>query len=338
VIVDLAKFAAAEEGYWRRLEEILARRQRDQWAALTLAEARELDYLYRRAAADLARLASYSTESEMRRRLERLVARAYAEIHGVRGGGTVSFRPWRWLTTVLPRTFRRQWRAAALATLVTVVGALFGGIALAVDPEAKQAIMPFPHLLGDPHERVAAEEAAMEDRLANHKAGFAGYLMTHNTQVTLFAAGLGMTWGVGTIILLFYNGVMLGAIMVDYMLAGETTFLFGWLLPHGVIEIPAILVGAQAGLVLAGALLGRADGRALGARLRAVVDDVATLAGGAALMLVWAGFVESYLSQYHEPVIPYWLKIAVGLVEGSLLVLYYGFAGRTKAAREAARA
>ncbi|MDQ5978723.1 MAG: Stage sporulation protein, partial [Verrucomicrobiota bacterium] len=276
MIIDLVKFAAAEEPHWRRLEEILAARQRDPWGTLPLEQARELDYLYRRTAADLARVSASAAEPELRRRLERLVARAYAEIHGTRGAGTVRFHPWRWFSTVLPQAFRRQWRAAAVAVLVTLIGVIFGGIAIAVDPEAKHAIMPFPHLLGNPSDRVADEESAMADRLDGHKAGFAGQLMTHNTKVTLFALALGMTWGVGTIILLFYNGVILGAVAVDYMLAGETTFLFGWLLPHGIIEIPAILVGAQAGLLLARAVLGRADGRALGARLRAVVDDVAT--------------------------------------------------------------
>ncbi|MDQ5978349.1 MAG: hypothetical protein QG602_1323, partial [Verrucomicrobiota bacterium] len=72
----------------------------------------------------------------------------------------------------------------------------------------------------------------------------------------------------------------------------------------------------------------------LGARLRAVVDDVATLAGAAALMLVWAGVIESYLSQYHEPAIPYWAKILFGCLEGALLVCYLGFAGRKQARKE----
>jgi len=47
-----------------------------------------------------------------------------------------------------------------------------------------------------------------------------------------------MTCGLGTIILLFYNGVILGAVVVDYILAGQATFLLGWLLPHGSFEIP----------------------------------------------------------------------------------------------------
>jgi uncharacterized membrane protein SpoIIM required for sporulation len=184
---------------------------------------------------------------------------------------------------------------------------------------------------------VAEEEAAQKDRLAGRKAEFAGYLMTHNTQVTLFALALGMTWGVGTMILLFGNGVLLGAVVVDYVSAGETPFLLGWLLPHGIIEIPAIIVGAQAGLVLARAMLGREGGRPLGERLRSVADDVATLAAGAGLMLIWAGTMESYLSQYHEPAIPYALKIAVGLVEGGVLAVFFGLAGRAAHRKEAAR-
>jgi hypothetical protein len=62
-------------------------------------------------------------------------------------------------------------------------------------------------------------------------------------------------------------------------------------------------------------------------RLRAVSRDIVTLAGGAALMLVWAGIVEAFLSQYHEPVIPYGLKISFGLVEAALLTLFLSRAG-----------
>ena len=45
-------------------------------------------------------------------------------------------------------------------------------------------------------------------------------------------------------------------------------------------------------------------------------------------MLVWAGVIESFLSQYHEPVISYGTKIAFGLVEAALLSSYLAFAGR----------
>src|SRR5207302_10510035 len=116
-------------------------------------------------------------------------------------------------------------------------------------------LMPFSHLMGDPAKRVAEEERATSDRLAGRKTSFSAFLMTHNTKVSIFTFALGMTWGVGTMIMLFYNGVILGAVALDYIAAGQTKFLLGWLLPHGVIEIPAILIAGQAGLLLARTLI-----------------------------------------------------------------------------------
>ncbi|HLX69563.1 MAG TPA: stage II sporulation protein M, partial [Verrucomicrobiae bacterium] len=160
------------------------------------------------------------------------------------------------------------------------------------------------------------------------KTGFSAELMTHNTRVSIFTFALGMTWGVGTILMLFYNGVILGAVAVDYVRAGQTKFLLGWLMPHGVVEIPAILIAGQAGLVLALALIGWGKRTPLRKRLREVTADLTTLIFGVAVMLVWAGFIEAFLSQYHEPVIPYDFKIGFGLVELTLLWVFLSKSGK----------
>jgi uncharacterized membrane protein SpoIIM required for sporulation len=145
---------------------------------------------------------------------------------------------------------------------------------------------------------------------------------------------LGMTWGVGTVLLLFYNGVILGAVALDYVRAGQTKFLLGWLLPHGAVEIPAILIAGQAGLVLALALIGWGTRAPVRERLREVSRDLTTLIFGVGLLLIWAGFVEAFLSQYHEPVVPYVAKIAFGLVELVLLFLFLAKSGtRSSASR-----
>jgi uncharacterized membrane protein SpoIIM required for sporulation len=102
----------------------------------------------------------------------------------------------------------------------------------------------------------------------------------------------------------------------------------GWLMPHGVIEIPAILIAGQAGLILAKALVGWGERITMAGRLRAVAPDLVTLIFGVALMLIWAGFIEAFLSQYHQPVIPYWAKIAFGAVELVLLILFLAKSGR----------
>jgi uncharacterized membrane protein SpoIIM required for sporulation len=152
--------------------------------------------------------------------------------------------------------------------------------------------------------------------------------MTHNIQTSVFTLALGMTWGVGTMMLLFYNGIALGAISVDYIADGQARFLMGWLMPHGVIEIPAILVAGQAGFLLALGLIGRGSREPLAERMRTVSRDAVTLTFGFALLLVWAGFVEAFLSQYHEPVVPYEAKIAFGAIELILLFLYLAKSGR----------
>jgi uncharacterized membrane protein SpoIIM required for sporulation len=331
MIVNLDRFIEAERAKWERLDTMLNRLATDPWRRLPLDEARELEHLYQRASADLARLATFSAEPEMRAYLENLVARGYAEIHGGRGHPGARWRPAEWFLRTLPRTFRKRVRAFWFALALVVTGAVFGGFSLALDPEAKAVILPFSHLQGDPAERVAREESGGEnDRLDGERSTFAGSLMTHNIRVTLLAMALGMTWGAGTLVLMFHNGVILGAVAVDYMLAGQTAFLFGWLLPHGVVEIPAMLVGGQAGFVLAGALIGRGRGPGLAARLRAVAPDVVTLCAGAALLLVWAGIVESFISQYHAPVLPYWIKITFGIIEGAALLWFLGRCGRGK--------
>ena len=58
------------------------------------------------------------------------------------------------------------------------------------------------------------------------------------------------------------------------------------------------------------------------------IEKLMTLAFGFSIMLVWAGIIESFLSQYHEPVIPYEAKIAFGVVQLVLLSLYFSRSGR----------
>jgi hypothetical protein len=43
---------------------------------------------------------------------------------------------------------------------------------------------------------------------------------------------------------------------------------------------------------------------------------------------VWAALVESFVSQYHQPVLPYALKIAFGLCEAAALAGFLRWAGR----------
>jgi uncharacterized membrane protein SpoIIM required for sporulation len=329
MIIDLNKFVTNERPYWTELESTLNRIENNSRRVLPLAEIRRFHYLYERTAAGLAKLNTFASEPETHRYLESLVARAYGEVHETRDRQH-RFSPLMWFFQTLPQTFRRHVRAFWLSVGITLLGAVFGGFAVAYDPEAKAAVLPemFANHLGDPAERVAREERNPDQSSAGHMSSFSAQLMVNNIGVSIKAMAFGMTWGVGTIILLFYNGIILGLVGVDYIMAGQTTFLLGWLLPHGVIEIPAILIGGQAGLMLGGALIGRGRRDTMRARMRAITPDLVTLIFGVALMLVWAGLVESFFSQYHEPVLPYAVKIAFGCIELALLIVFLAHCGR----------
>jgi uncharacterized membrane protein SpoIIM required for sporulation len=286
-------------------------------------------YLYRRTSSDLANIRTFSAERDLRQYLESLVGRAFSEIHEIREKPH-RLTPVKWFFHTFPQTFRRHILAFWLSVLVTLTGFAFGGAAIGLDRSAKEILMPFSHLQMDPSERVAKEEGVKKDRLENQKATFSSFLMTHNIKVSIATMALGITWGIGTIILLFTNGVMIGAVALDYILAGETKFLLGWLLPHGSIEIPAIVIAGQAGLLLAGALIGWGKPVSLRERMRAVAGDIVALIFGVAVMLVWAGIVEAFLSQYHAPVISYNYKIGLGIIELGLLVLFLMKSGKSK--------
>ena len=336
MIIDLPRFIGTERPSWTELEKTLDRLQTDPDRALTLDEAKRFHFLYQKVSADLGRIATFASEPELRRYLEALTARAYGEIHETRERGR-RFRPAHWFFAEFPRVFRKHVGAFYVSTIITLVGVLFGGLAVMLDDEAKEAVLPamFANHMGDPAKRVAMEEKAKKDRYSDKHSRFASQLMTNNIGVAIKALAFGIIFGIGTIILLFYNGVILGLVGIDYILAGQGVFLAGWLLPHGVIEIPAILIAGQGGLMIGRAIVGYGDRAPFTERMRALGPDLATLIGGVAVMLVWAGFVESFLSQYHEPVIPYWVKITFGCVELAVLVWFLG-SGRRKDSAPAA--
>ncbi|MFN2621778.1 MAG: stage II sporulation protein M [Chthoniobacterales bacterium] len=321
MIIDLPKFLAAERRSWTELDEILSRLEADPHRRLGVEELKRFYFLYQKTSADLAKLSTFAFEPQVRRYLESLVARAYGEVHEARERAP-RVSPIPWFFQHFPAVFQRHLRAFWLATAIFLAGFIFGGAALRFDPEAKPVLMPFEHLQGDPAKRVAVEEQAKRDRLSGSHSTFSADLMTHNIRVSLLTLGLGMTAGFGTVIFLFYNGVILGAVAVDYAIAGQMKFLLGWLLPHGVIEIPAILIAGQAGLLFGRAILGWSSHEPLRRRLRKISPDVMTLAFGLAVMLVWAGIVEAFFSQFHEPVLPYALKIAFGIAELAALILF----------------
>ncbi len=335
MILDLNKFLANERPYWDELEKSLNRQNADPHARLTLEEAQRFHYLYQRASSDLVKLQTFAGEVEASAFLNRIVALAYSKLHE-KQATSIPFRPWQWLTRTFPRTFRRHWIAFAISIGTFIFGGLFGAAALSLNYDLKNDFIPpqFGHLSGSPSKRVEKEEKQEFDAFeARHT--FSATLMTHNTKVTILTMVTGILLGVVTITLLFYNGTLIGVIACDYIMDGQGVFLTAWLLPHGSFELPAIFIGGQCGLIIARAVFGWGTNLRLRQRFHRIRTDLLTLIAGAALMLIWAGVIESFLSQYHGKEI-YPFKIGFGVVQLSALIAFLGFCGRDKSKPERA--
>jgi uncharacterized membrane protein SpoIIM required for sporulation len=330
VILNLERFRAQAQPRWNSLESLLAVLESRPERGLELAEAEQLQQLYAQASADLNRVTHGALAPELRQYLERLVARAYAELYYTPPTRFQMWQPRRWLRifTAFPESFRRQSRYFLMAVLVTVLGCTLGGLAVRYDPASVDVLLPAGYLR-NPGERVHEEEQgqARHSNSAQIEAEFSAQLIRHNIQVALLAAALGVTFGIGTALLLFENGVLLGAVAVRYTQQGFGLFMSAWLLPHGVFEIPSILIAGQAGFYLARLLLHRREDR----NVRDSMREWLILVAGLAMMLVWAGIMEAFFSQHHAPVLPYGFKVGVALAELVLLTLYLSLIGRGEA-------
>ncbi len=329
MILDLDQFIQRERPFWDELQKLMRQREAQPDRQAPLEEVQRFLYLYQRASADLVKLKTFAGDVEVRAWLESIVAGAYSQLHDRRAAG-IRFRPWNWLMRTFPQTFRRHWRAFALSTGTFWLGGLLGAIIMFWNPELKTEFIPsqFSHVYESPSKRVEREENQEFDAFEGRQT-FSAYLMANNIKVTITAMVLGITYGVMTIVVLFSNGLIIGIIGFDYIADGQGVFLTAWLLPHGSWELPAIFIGGQAGLVIARAMFGWGTNLRFRQRMARIRDDLLTLVGGAALMLVGAGLVESFLSQYHGPKLYPW-KIAFGAVQLLVLVAYLGFCGRGK--------
>jgi uncharacterized membrane protein SpoIIM required for sporulation len=153
-------------------------------------------------------------------------------------------------------------------------------------------------------------------------------IMTNNMSVSFLAFAAGITAGLGTIYLLFFNGIMIGVIGSACWLAGMSDQLWSFVAPHGVLELPAIFIAGGAGLKLAQALLfpgllPRRDSLAVGG------TEAAKLLTGVIPMLIIAGFIEAYFSPSNTPIL---LKFAVAAGLFTALVVYLGGGARARSA------
>ena len=247
--------------------------------ALPFDDLRRLARLYRGESARLARLRDRGGDLDRIGHLNSLCVRAHGFLYSARRRRMRVRSSRRFFLSALAGTGRLQ----ALAWALMGIGAIVGYSLVRLDSGALYALMPAS--LGYDVAQIDAlyrsSEArdlflARESTSAAHNAIFGSYLFANNTRVGILAFATGILFGLPTVLLQFYNGIMVGTISAIFI-RGEHAILFlAWILPHGVPELTAITLCTTAGLVL---------GRAVAAPGRSTRSQALRHAGPSALAL-----------------------------------------------------
>ncbi len=320
--MELERFVRERRAHWTRLERLLDEAEALPDSALGTARLQELLALYRQACSDLNEARSYTANAELLTRLNDLSGRGYRFVYrrapprGLKG----TLR--RFLEREAPAVFRKRRGDVLQAALALVLGAALGFVAVLVEPSNGQQLIPAQFFTESPRQRVGRIEAGQERIESVEEAlHFGVSLYTHNIQVSFLAFSLGATTIVGGLLLLFWNGVILGAVAAMYAQDGVTGFFFAWVGPHGALEIPAIVFGGAAGLLAGRALLLPGE-RSTASSLRAALPDVWRMMLATALTLVVAGLIEGSFSQFSSKTFPTAFKIAVAALLFASLIGY----------------
>jgi uncharacterized membrane protein SpoIIM required for sporulation len=216
-----------------------------------------------------------------------------------------------------------------LSTVLFMLGGLAGALVMRLDPEAMGLVIPDMHQVQTPEERIR-QEAHNDDHQAGSAAVFSSFLFTHNIQVTFLVFALGLTFGIGTAFVLFWNGVPLGALAMQYHLGGHGVWFWAWILPHGVVELSVIMIAGAAGFVIARGLWRPGQEPRRTALIRESKRAVRLVMGGMP-MLVVAGIVEGTISQMHDPIMPSWVKLGFAAALFVAMLAYLSRGGTERA-------
>lgn len=299
------------QSHWKRLESLLHQVKGSGLRSLTRSELQELGLLYRQAAADLSALREDPTGKSYARSLNLLLSRAHNTIYaGEKSSARGIIHYYR---NTYPQIFRDNVTLIIAAFFLFVAGALAGLLLSLTRPDFMRAFLP-PHILD-----TIEHHKMWTDSVVSVAPAASSMIMTNNITVSFltFLYGL-LTAGLGTVFMLVFNGVLIGAVGTACWLGDMSLPLWSFVAPHGILELPAIFIAGGAGLRLAQGLLfpgllSRSDS------LVKSGGEAVRLLMGTVPILVIAGLIEGFIS---PSALPWPWKFALS---GSIGVIFFGY-------------
>jgi uncharacterized membrane protein SpoIIM required for sporulation len=299
IVLKSSEFRRTREPSWRALERLIDTAEKRGIRALQPDELERMPLLYRSALSSLSVARAIALDRNLLLYLENLSLRAFLVVYGPRTSMLEGCRQF------LGHGFPTAVRAAGVHFLIAFLALMVGGLAgfaLTVADEAWFTTF-VPSGLSEGRGPASTREQLLKDEIFAPWPGaafsfgiVANFLFSHNTVVGILTFSFGLAAGVPTIVLLVYQGLILGAFLAIHYDRGLALDFLGWVSIHGVTEISAILLCGAAGLVLAEKILfpdrySRVDSLALHGR------RAAEIAIGAVLLFFVAAILEGGFRQ-----------------------------------------
>jgi uncharacterized membrane protein SpoIIM required for sporulation len=323
-----AAFRREREADWDAFERLVVRLERGSIRRLSDDELLALPRLYRSVVSSLSIARATSLDAALVDYLEGLSTRGYFLLYGIREPRRA--RVLSFFTSSWPTAVRSLWRETLIIGLLLFLGVAVAWSLVANDPAWYHILVPEGMAQG---REPGATTAALRDTIFGEpeESGmhvFATFLFTNNSQVSILAYALGFAFGVPTMLLVTYNGVMLGAMTAVFSGAGMTVDFLGWIAIHGTTELFAIILAGACGLKIGTAFAFPGARSRLGAAAEAGKATGAAMIG-VILMLLVAGLLEGFGRQMIQSTV---LRYSVGGMMLLLWLAYYYIPRRDAAA------
>jgi len=317
--MNLASFLESRRSEWDQLERLLDTVEGSGLASLQDEQAVAFARLYRRAASDLNQAQTFVSGDATVQYLNHLVARCYLVIHS---RATVS--PWQALGRFVrdyPVIFRRHLPEFLLATAILFGSAAIGFVACFYDAAAARSFLL-------PADMSSMIQPGRDGDLMStaELTALSNFYFRHNLSVALVTFALGFTLGIGSAWLLVETGVQMGALAAIFVEAGEGLAFCTGILPHGVVEIPAILIAAAGGFVLAQGIM-RARPWPRREELARTGKEALWLVAGCVPLLAAAALLEAVVARAPDWVLDKGIKLMVAGLVGAIFCTYVFLCG-----------
>jgi uncharacterized membrane protein SpoIIM required for sporulation len=226
-----------------------------------------------------------------------------------------------------PRAVRAQWRGLGISHLIFYGLAFFFFFLCLRFPSLAYELIPETQLM-DLEDMYNPESGYyLTPRDVSSDADMFGFYIYNNISIAFRTFAGGILAGVGSILILCFNGIFLGAAAGHLVNQGFGAAFFPFIIAHSAFELTAVVLSAQAGLLL-GFRLFVTHGLSRGASIRRAGKTAVPLIAGSALLLVLAAVIEAFWSSRH--LMPPAIRYGAGAAAWALVIGYFTLMGRDK--------